>query len=1160
MGRASASRGRVSIRGCGFVLALVSLAAGAQPSAPASLRAAPGDEAAVLTWHRADNPAIARYQVRFGAGESPQFNAWEDVPGSGARTDTHTVSELTNGTRYTFELRAVDDDGAGAAASASIALAASPSSIVAVPDAALRDLLASEARTGNAPITQGDLAKLTGLSGERGIADLTGLEFALNLEVLSLKSNRIDDISALSSLHALWRLDLSYNEIVDISALAGLSDLSEIELNNNAISDVSALSGLPALRTLELWDNEISALDLSELPALTSLNVGHNQLSDVRLSGLPALTILELRHNEIADISALSGLTALQYLDLTDNQVADVSALSALPLESLKLAGNELTDVSALSGMTTLAGLNLRDNKISDLRLSGLLWLHELEVFGNDLSSVSLSHLFLLRELRVGHGEITDISLHRLPSLRVLGLAYNEISDVSNLSELPALQDLNLTANRIADISPLAQFTALRWLQLASNEVSDLSPLSQLTALTTLDLSFNQVTDISPLSGLTALRGLWLGGNQVSDISALARMGLLGLLVLTANEVTDISVLSGLPTLGQISLSGNQLSDISALAGRTRLRELWLSGNEIADISALAELPALTTLRLDGNAISDISALADLETLSTVFLNRNAVVDLSPLVASGMADVDAYLDLRGNPQNAAQADQVRALREDGAAVLVDDGGHRVPLFRSAASSSAESPAVGFVRVINHSDEAGRVSIEAVDEIGERRGPVFFAIAAGQARHFNAADLEQGNPAKGLRGVGEPRGHWRLVLRSELDIEVLGYARTPDGFVTSLHDLAAEAYGTSWMPTFNQARNQNGASGLRLVNPTDWERRASIRSWDDMAVYGHGSNTTIFAAPRRTLNITSAYLASAGPLGGDSDKYRLTVDSPAHRMMSLLQSPAGHVTNMSTRTAASAWRVRAHSSWERGGRYRVPLLPSATGDIPGFLRIANLSHRKQAAISLRAFDGSGAEYEPTLLTLARGETLHLSSADLEQGNAAKGVSAIGAGTGDWHLEVTGDRRFEVLAYAGMADGFFTSMHDVAPRMEDGSLWVPFLNPGSNRRQASRLRLVNWGDAAAQAMITGVDDAGASPGDAVRVTVPARSARDYMSWELETGSGEGMAGAFGDGKGKWRLRVSTTGDIDAMSLLNLPTGHIANVSTTPFAPAQTKLAPP
>ena len=202
--------------------------------------------------------------------------------------------------------------------------------------------------------------------------------------------------------------------------------------------------------------------------------------------------------------------------------------------------------------------------------------------------------------------------------------------------------------------------------------------------------------------------------------------------------------------------------------------------------------------------------------------------------------------------------------------------------------------------------------------------------------------------------------------------------------------------------------------------------------------------------------------------------------------------------------------------------------------------------------MRVFDATGVEREPAVLTLKAYEVLHFNSDHLESGNAGKGLPGIGAGTGDWHLEVSADRRFEVLAYARTVDGFVTSLHDVAPRAEDGSLWIPFFNPGSNTNQISRLRLVNWDDAAAEATIVGTDDAGNSPGDAVRVTVPARAARDYTALELETGSGAGLAGALGDGSGKWRLRVSSTGDVEAMSLLELPTGHITNLSTTPRHP--------
>ena len=60
------------------------------------------------------------------------------------------------------------------------------------------------------------------------------------------------------------------------------------------------------------------------------------------------------------------------------------------------------------------------------------------------------------------------------------------------------------------------------------------------------------------------------------------------------------------------------------------------------------------------------------------------------------------------------------------------------------------------------------------------------------------------------------------------------------------------------------------------------------------------------------------------------------------------------------------------------------------------------------------------------------------------------------------------------------------------------------------------------------------------------------RDYMAWELETGSTAGLSSALGEGTDQWRLRVSAPGGVEALSLLGLPTGHITNLSTTPRHP--------
>ena len=134
---------------------------------------------------------------------------------------------------------------------------------------------------------------------------------------------------------------------------------------------------------------------------------------------------------------------------------------------------------------------------------------------------------------------------------------------------------------------------------------------------------------------------------------------------------------------------------------------------------------------------------------------------------------------------------------------------------------------------------------------------------------------------------------------------------------------------------------------------------------------------------------------------------------------------------------------------------------------------------------------------------------------------------------------------VLSYARTADGFLTSLHDLAPVAEDGSHVVVFFNPGSNTGQVSKLRLINDGEEAATATVTGIDDHGNGSGT-VTLTVPAGSALTFTSAELEAG-GDGLAGRLGDGSGKWRLRVRSDAPIAVMSLLETPSGHLTNVST-------------
>ena len=227
---------------------------------------------------------------------------------------------------------------------------------------------------------------------------------------------------------------------------------------------------------------------------------------------------------------------------------------------------------------------------------------------------------------------------------------------------------------------------------------------------------------------------------------------------------------------------------------------------------------------------------------------------------------------------------------------------------------------------------------------------------------------------------------------------------------------------------------------------------------------------------------------------------------------------------------------------------VALFPRAADPVrEGFVRVIN--HDAEAGeVSIEAVDDTGVRLGPITLSVDAGATAHFNSGDLEDGNAAKGLpTGVGSGEGDWRLVLDSDLDFEALSYIRAGDGFLTSMHDVAP-MRDGSYRVAILNPGSNPNQVSRLRLVNPGAEDAQVTITGIDDAGVSPGGSVTVTVPSGASRTIEAAGLEAGA-EGFDGALGDGVGKWRLRVESEHPIIVMSLLSSPTGHLTNLSTVP-----------
>ena len=122
-------------------------------------------------------------------------------------------------------------------------------------------------------VTERELTKLTTLmAANKGIVDLTGIEYCTNVTGLHLGQNQISDVSLLASLTNLTWIHLEQNAISDISPMSSLVNLTNVHLFQNQISDISPLASLPRLNHVALAENMIS--DISSLAENRALSVG----------------------------------------------------------------------------------------------------------------------------------------------------------------------------------------------------------------------------------------------------------------------------------------------------------------------------------------------------------------------------------------------------------------------------------------------------------------------------------------------------------------------------------------------------------------------------------------------------------------------------------------------------------------------------------------------------------------------------------------------------------------------------------------------------------------------------------------------------------------------------------------------------------------------
>ena len=486
----------------------------------------------------------------------------------------------------------------------------------------------------------------TDLSDNQKITDLTGLEYALNLEHLNLKRHLISDLLPLERLPKLRSLWLGKNKIANIRPLTSLP-LEELGLGGNPIVDFTPLTELTNLTRLSLWGNGLSNNDLHHI------------------TGLTQLTKLDLRYNQISDITSLTKLVNLKKLQLERNPISDTAPLHELLNRNPNLEidieisdeppsqpDEEVVDTSDLPERDLIPDTALREVVSTTLGLNGVITRGEMQRLTTLTSHdhgikdlTGLEHATNLTKLELRTNEITDITpLENLTNLTELWLGWNQIADITPLKNLTNLTHLGLSQNhQIVDLTPLENLTNLTELFLLENQIVDLMPLENLTNLTVLVLSWNRIADITPLKNLTNLTRLLLPGNQIVDLTPLENLTNLTVLELSRNPTPDLTPLENLTNLTYLSLRANEIVDITPLENLTNLTHLWLGtdslnvrllslrANRIVDITPLKNLTNLTRLGLENNRIRDLTPLKNLTNLTELRLVENRIVNLIPL-------------------------------------------------------------------------------------------------------------------------------------------------------------------------------------------------------------------------------------------------------------------------------------------------------------------------------------------------------------------------------------------------------------------------------------------------------------------------------------------------------------------------------------------------
>ena len=425
-------------------------------------------------------------------------------------------------------------------------------------------------------VTKGEALSAETITVPTKVANLTGLEYCVNLKSLSLASN--------TGVTSLNTSTFPLLEILNLSS----SKVATIDLSRN-----------PRLRKLTVNTSALTALDVAynnELEYLACPGLSKLTNTTLVLENHPKLTYLDA-HNSRLTLLNISGCPELTYLDCSSNSLSELYVHKSPKLEQLNMLSNNIRSID-LSKSTELTKFNCSSNKITSLDMQACMKLYSFTFDSNPLTSLNMGALPRLKDISISWMRTDDVdfslsgealesvkisfyyststSTHRhlkslycnTPNLKTLDIG-NFIGDEIDFGMVPSVETIKLSA-----------YVNLYDLDITKNPNLKNFTISSASKLTGINFSNNPDLQSVSISSCAGITGVDFSNNpELKSVSISSCAGITG--VDFSNNPELQSVKFGGKGLTSLDLSNNLKVNSITLDVVTSIRYLNLGYNTI---------------------------------------------------------------------------------------------------------------------------------------------------------------------------------------------------------------------------------------------------------------------------------------------------------------------------------------------------------------------------------------------------------------------------------------------------------------------------------------------------------------------------------------------------------------------------------------------------